>query len=115
MANGLRDAGLLSEADRQWLQVANASASATYQDPAKVVADCFQPELNPGARSWFKVEATHLLDMTAAYLELLSRYNVPWTALRTYTPGRIVYEDTVQVVAVPHIYPDHWPFHAAAR
>ncbi len=43
-------------------------------------------------------------------LELLDRYDVRWVELRTNTPGRITYEDDVQVVAVPFSYPDDWPF-----
>jgi hypothetical protein len=109
MANGLRDAGLLSEEDKQWLKIANATATATYADPTTVVPDCYNSELNPGARSWFKAESMQLLDMTAAYLDLLDRHDVPWMALHTRNPGRLVYEDAVQVVAVPHTYPDHWP------
>jgi len=76
MTNGLRDEGLLGEADKQWLRVANAHASAAYTDPTTVVADCYNLELNPGARSWFKAESTQLLEMTAAYLDLLDRHNV---------------------------------------
>ncbi|MEV8133493.1 hypothetical protein AB0O54_20395 [Pseudarthrobacter oxydans] len=110
MANGLRNEGLLSEADKQWLQVANENANVAYTDPTTVVAGCYNSELNPGARSWFKAESTQLLDMAAAYLDLLDRHNIPWIALRTRNPGRLVYEDEVQVVAVPHTYPDHWPF-----
>ncbi|MFJ6344491.1 hypothetical protein ACIQLM_03085 [Pseudarthrobacter oxydans] len=113
MANGLRNEGLLGEADKQWLQSANANANAAYTDPTTVTADCYNSELNPGARSWFKAESTQLLDMTAAYLDLLDRHDIPWMALRTRNPGRIVYEDEVQVVAVPHTYPDHWPFQPA--
>ncbi|WP_373992761.1 hypothetical protein [Arthrobacter sp. E44] len=110
MANGLGNEGLLNEADRQWLRIANANASATHVDPTTVAADCYNSELNPGARSWFKAESTQLLNMTTTYLDLLDRYDIPWTALRTRNPGRIVYEDEVQVVAVPHTYETHWPF-----
>ncbi|WP_026005582.1 hypothetical protein [Arthrobacter sp. M2012083] len=113
MANGLRDEGLLREEEKQWLHVANAHASAAYADPTTVVADCYDLELNPGARSWFKAESTPLLEMTAAYLDLLDRHSIPWMTLRTRNPGRLVYEDAVQVVAVPHTYPDHWPFRPA--
>lgn len=113
MANGLRDAGLLGEDDEQWLQSANNNATAAYADPTTVVPECYDAGLNPGARSWFKSESTQLLDMTSAYLDLLDRRNVPWMALRTRSPGRLVYEDAVQVVAVPHTCPDHWPFQPA--
>jgi len=36
---------------------------------------------------------------------------VPWTELRTRTPGRITYEDDVQVVAVPYTYDADWRLH----
>jgi hypothetical protein len=113
MANGLRNDGLLSEVDERWLEAANAHATSVYMDPTTVAADCYCPVLNPGARSWFKAESSQLLDMTAEYLDLLDRHDVPWMALRTRNPGRIVYEDAVQVVAVPHTYPEHWPFQFA--
>lgn len=58
--------------------------------------------LNPGAKAWFRASATDLLGFTAGYLHLLDRYGVPWVELRTSSPGRIVCEDGVQVVAVPH-------------
>ncbi len=115
MANGLRNEGLLSEADRRWLEIANATATESYTDPTIVVADCYDSELNPGARSWCKVESSQLLDMTTEYLHLLDRYGVPWMALRTRSPGRFVYEDAVQVVADPHTFPEDWPFRPARR
>lgn len=113
MANGLRDGGLLSDADSEWLKGANIKATATYPDPTTVTADCYDPELNPGARSWFRAESLQLLEMTAEYLNLLDRNGVSWMVLRTRNPGRIVYEDAVQVVAVPQTYEEHWPFRAA--
>ncbi|UIJ35621.1 hypothetical protein [Allobranchiibius sp. GilTou73] len=47
--------------------------------------------------------------MTTDYLRLLDRYDVPWVQLRTAHPGRVVYQDDVQVVAVPFEYPAAWP------
>jgi len=44
------------------------------------------------------------------YLQLLDRYEVPWVQLTTRTPGRIVYQDAEQIVAVPYQYPEDWPF-----
>lgn len=113
MANGLRNEGHLSEADKRWLEIANATATESYTDPTTVVADCYDVELSPGARSWFKAESSQLLEMTSGYLDLLDRYGVLWMALRTSSPGRLVYEDAVQVVAVPHTYLEHWPFQPA--
>lgn len=110
MANGLRESSLLSGDDAAWLLVFNAQMTAAYVDPSLATASCYDSELNPGARSLFKAEADRLLTMTSEYLRLLDRYGVPWVELRTSTPGRLVYEDAVQIVAVPHRYPDHWPF-----
>ena len=113
MANGLRDEGLLNEADKRWLEIANAPATASYADPTTVAGECCNSEVNPGARSWFRAESSQLLDMTTGYLHLLDRYGVPWVALCTRSPGRLVYEDAVHVVAVPHSYLEHWPFQPA--
>jgi len=113
LANGLAQAGLLSREDRRWLDAANEQAEAAYPDPSTVAPGCYDPAANPGARSWFKAEAVALLGMTDAYLELLDRYGIAWVELRTSHPGRIVYEDDVQVVAVPHAYPADWPFPAS--
>lgn len=109
MANGLRDAGMLSPADEERMLAWNSHGERTYTDPCTVVADCYDPAVNPGARSWFKDDATELLRMALRYTELLDRYEVPWTQLCTTRPGRIVYEDSVQVVAVPFAYEEHWP------
>lgn len=59
--------------------------------------------------AWFKLEGGgHLIELTGFYL--LDRYDVPWVELRTSAPGRIHYEDRVQVVTTPWAYPEDWPF-----
>ncbi|ROR73946.1 hypothetical protein [Bogoriella caseilytica] len=110
LANGLGTAGLLSVEDAVWLRAANDRANATYVDPVTVVADCYDHTKNPGARAWFKASAVDLLRQAEVYLGLLDRHRIGWVELRTSAPGRITYEDNVQVVAVPPVYPDHWPF-----
>jgi hypothetical protein len=110
LANGLRDDGRLDATEAQWLRAANDHANATYVDPTTVAPDCYDPVLNRGARSWFTSTAAELLEMTAPFLALLDRHDVPWAELRTRSPGRIVYEDAVQIVAVPQVYPADWPF-----
>nr|WP_076694660.1 hypothetical protein [Tersicoccus sp. Bi-70] len=113
MANGLARSDALSVADATWLADANRSMEAAYADPTKLVPSCYDPALHPGARSWFKVDAVRLLRLTEDYLALLDRYDVRWTELRTRHPGRVTYEDDVQVVAVPFVHPAHWPFEGA--
>ena len=110
MANGLATEKCLSPDDLSWWRAANQRATRLYIDPSTVVPDCYDTELNPGARSWYRESAHELLALTHSYLELLDRYGVRWTELRTSHPGRLTYEDDVQVVAVPLGYPDDWPF-----
>ncbi|WP_196073129.1 VOC family protein [Nakamurella alba] len=110
MANGLAQEGMLSPADATWLREANDSANEAYPDPTTVAPDCYDRTTNPGARSWFRAYATLLLDMVPPYLDLLDRYGIGWTELRTSSPGRITYQDEVQVVAVPQSHPADWPF-----
>ncbi|GAA1490662.1 hypothetical protein GCM10009626_34080 [Brachybacterium sacelli] len=109
MTNGLRDSGLLSMTDAAWVRTQNAYAERTYTDPSTVAAACYDASLNPGARSWFKDDATELLQMARLYTRLLDRHDVPWIELCMSDPGRTVYEDAVQVVAVPYTFEEHWP------
>lgn len=110
LANGLAGELLLAPADAAWVRASNGHANASYVDPSTVVADCYDPVLNPGARSWFTSSARELLELTRGYLDLLDRYGVRWVELRTSTPGRVTYEDAVEVVAVPFTCPEDWPF-----
>jgi hypothetical protein len=76
-----------------------------------VAPECYDRTLNPGARAWFKSGASDQIELARAYLVLLDRYDVGWVELRTAAPGRIVYEDHVQVVAVPYDHDRDWPLH----
>jgi len=114
LANGLRDEGRLSAEEMAWITASNAHMNAAYADPSTVVPGCYDRTLNPRARSWFRVGSADLLRVTREYLDLLDRHDVPWHELRTRTPGRITYEDDVQVVAVPHTH-DEWPFPAPVQ
>ena len=109
LAIGLRDSGRLSLAERGKLEEANARMTEAYVDPTTLVPDCYDRILNPGARAWFRADAVRLLELTRFHLALLERHRVPWMELSTRTPGRIVYEDGVQVVAVPFSFPGDWP------
>lgn len=93
----LRRAGRLDSADL-----------AVYLD----VDDWFREELpNPpfyadgntiGAVTWFKSEAAGgLIERLTPLLQLLDRNGVPHRVSRTASPGRIIYEDEIQVGATP--------------
>lgn len=110
LANGLAHDGLLSEVDLRWWASANARMQAAYASTADDPL-CYDPSKYPNATSWFKdPAATDLIAKTREYLSLLDRYGVPWVEQRTTTPGPVHYEDDVQIVATPYLYPDHWPF-----
>ncbi|WP_354570115.1 hypothetical protein [Glaciihabitans sp. UYNi722] len=96
--------------DAAWHRRANDRANTLYADPTTVAPDCFDPEANAGARSWFTASARELLDATHGYLDLLDRYGVGWMELRTTSPGRITYEDDDQIVAVLPTHEQDWPF-----
>lgn len=110
LANGLATDGRLTAADHAWWAATNAVGDTWYPDPSRTHPDCYDRTLNPGAAAWFRTSATELLALAEGYLQLLDRYDVPWHELRTDRPGRLVYEDDVQVVAVPFRHPEDWPF-----
>ncbi|WP_353648352.1 hypothetical protein ABLG96_16120 [Nakamurella sp. A5-74] len=109
LVNGLGREGSLDTADEAWRRRMNDGITALYLDPTTVDPTCYDRQINPGARAWFRCTATHLLDLTAEYLTVLDRYSVPWVELSTRSPGTVVYADDVQVVAVPYRHPDDWP------
>jgi hypothetical protein len=108
LANGLARGGLLSADDHAWWAAENERGDELYTDPSTVDPACYDRTVNPGARAWFKDSARDLIALTADYLRLLDRYGVPWVELRSASPGRILYEDHVQVVTVPYTYEEHW-------
>ncbi|MFD5327818.1 hypothetical protein [Streptomyces sp. NPDC127092] len=101
LANGLARDGLLSEAEHRFWRAANDWYDAAYPDPSDIDPTVYDPVLNPGAAAWFKVTAVHLLDRVPGYLSLLAAHGVACERVESSDPGRIVYEDAVQVVAVP--------------
>ncbi|MER7515505.1 hypothetical protein [Streptomyces sp. NPDC126499] len=101
LANGLAREGRLSEEQYRFWRAANDWYDAAYPDPSGADPAVYDHEVNPGAVAWFKASATHLLDRVPGYLELLAAHGVPCVRVESADPGRIVYEDDVQVVAVP--------------
>ncbi|MET3923133.1 hypothetical protein [Arthrobacter sp. UYEF20] len=102
LANGLASTGRLSASDWASWRRANNDYDSAYADPSTVDETIYDRAVNPTAQSWFKCEATHLLDGVAFYTDLLLRYNVGWHVIYSDAPGKILYEDDVQIVVVPH-------------
>lgn len=103
LANGLARNGKLSGEDYRWWQNANAWYDAAYPDPNLLDPTVYDRARHLHAQAWFKSSAVHLLARIPGYPNLLDRYGVQWEQLHSSTPGRVLYEDHVQVV----VDPDH--------
>ncbi|MEU8540374.1 hypothetical protein AB0C52_10360 [Streptomyces sp. NPDC048717] len=101
LANGLARDGRLSPAEYRFWRESNDWYDAAYPDPSATDPGVYDPALNPGAVAWFKGTARHLIERVPGYLALLAAHEVPCVRVESADPGRIVYEDDVQVVAVP--------------
>jgi len=99
LANGLGASGSLAASDLTWWRAANDFGNAAYIDPETAVPGVYSS--NPTAKAWFKTSAAHLVSYSSSYLVLLKRYDIECGFRYTDEPGRIVYEDAVQVIAVP--------------
>lgn len=99
LANGLGAAGRLSPGDHAWWRAANDFGNGAYADPESAAPGVYRD--HPTAAAWFKTSAAHLVSYTHGYLVLLKRYDVECAVRFCDDPGRILYEDTVQVIAVP--------------
>lgn len=102
LANRLAKQGHLSPEDLVSLRSANAYYDAAYPTPDRTVYD---PVANPGAQAWFKPTAQHLLARVGFYVDLLRRHDVDCRLFHSDDPGRVIYEDDVQIVVVPQAGP----------
>lgn len=101
LANGLAREGRLNEAEHRFWRAGNDWFDAVYTDPSTVDPAVYDPDLHPGAVAWFKADAAHLIVRVTGYLELLATHGVECERMESSDPGRIIYEDGDQVVAVP--------------
>ncbi|WP_435195222.1 hypothetical protein [Streptomyces sp. NRRL F-5630] len=102
LVNNLAREGKLSDEQENFRRRNNSWYDAAYTDPSTVDPHVYDHEINPGAAAWFKPSATHLLARVSGYLEILSAHGIDCRALRSVDPGRVIYEDDVQIVVVPH-------------
>jgi hypothetical protein len=99
LANALARDDLLTPEDRAWWRASNDWMDATYPDPGAVDATLFDKTINPTATCWFKSTAEPILARVPGYLAILDRYGVAWRERRTEATGRVLYEDSVQVIS----------------
>ncbi|WP_214405486.1 hypothetical protein [Pseudonocardia lacus] len=99
LANGLALAGALSADEMEFWRTTNAWFHANFPLPDAAIYD---RAVNPLASSWFKTAtADFLLARVPGYLQILGAHGVRCVEVRSDAPGRIVYDDEYQVVAVP--------------
>ncbi|MFJ8820866.1 hypothetical protein ACIREE_03695 [Streptomyces sp. NPDC102467] len=101
LLNNLGRQGRLSAEQESFRRANNSWYDAAYTDPSTVDPSVYDPAVNPGATAWFKPSATHLVERLDGYLEILDAHGVPWRKATSTDPGRVVYEDDVQIVVVP--------------
>ncbi|MFE8975878.1 hypothetical protein ACFYM7_20975 [Streptomyces cyaneofuscatus] len=102
LINSLAREGKLTAEQEAFRRSNNSWYNAAYTDPSTVDPTVYDHEINPGAAAWFKPTATHLLQRVPGYLQVLTAHGVDCQLLRSADPGRVIYEDDVQVVVVPH-------------
>ncbi|MFI8287720.1 hypothetical protein EAO71_21930 [Streptomyces sp. ms191] len=102
LVNTLAREGRLSTEEEAFRRVHNSWYDAAYPDPSTVDPTVYDRTTNPGAAAWFKPSATHLIERVTGYLEILRAHGVDCRTRHCADPGRIVYEDDVQIVVVPY-------------
>jgi hypothetical protein len=82
--------------------MAVTSDDAAYPDPGTVDPSLWDRTKHSHTSCWFKESATHLLSRVCGYLHILSTHRVEWVEVRSTDPGRVLYEDDVQIVVAPY-------------
>lgn len=106
LTNGLAREGRLSVTEHALWRASNDWYDTHVTNPATVDPTVYDATLNPGAAAWFRATATTPLTRVLPYLDILSAHGVPCVRVETRTPGRIIYEDAEQVVAVRALVPE---------
>ncbi|SCD44383.1 hypothetical protein GA0115239_101858 [Streptomyces sp. BpilaLS-43] len=101
LVNTLARTGRLTAGQEAFRRANNRWYDAAYPDPSTVDPAVYDDTVNPGAAAWFKPTATHLIERVPGYLGLLAAHGVACRKVVSTAPGRIVYEDDVQIVVVP--------------
>lgn len=102
LVNNLAREGRLSDEQESFRRTNNSWYDIAYTDPSTVDPTIYDDAINPGAAAWFKPSAAHLLARVPGYQEILAAHDVECVVLSSTDPGRVIYEDDVQVVVVPH-------------
>lgn len=113
LTNLLGRAGRLTPAEHATWRAGNDWYNEAYPDPTDADPAVYDETVHPRATAWFKGTATHLIERVPPYLEILRSHGVPCVRVEAPDPGRVIYEDDVQVVVVPHDPAAPTSFHPA--
>ena len=114
LVNQLAFDGRLNAEQERFRRTTNDWYNANFPNPAHVDPAVYDRALNPAAVAWFKSTARIFIDRVAGYLDILDAHGIDCEMIQTCEPGRIIYEDEFQVIAVPY-NPDSSSEGAAAR
>ncbi|WP_330291545.1 hypothetical protein [Streptomyces sp. NBC_00576] len=101
LANELAAQGKLTDHQYRFWRSNNDWYDTNYTNPTSVDPEIYDPQVHPGAVAWFKPSAQHLIKRVDGYLELLASHGVECRRLESSNPGKVIYEDTDQVVVIP--------------
>jgi hypothetical protein len=104
LVNTLARDGKLTLEQERFRRANNDWYDAAYTNPTTVDPTVYDLERNPGAVAWFKSSSHELIARVDGYLEILSAHEVGCERVESPDPGKIIYEDEYQVVAVPHAW-----------
>lgn len=98
--NTMAKRGELSPQQEAFRRANNDWFDANMTLPTEVVPELYS-EAHPQGVAWFKASAKEHLARVPGYLAILDAHGVPWHELRCVSPGTILYEDALQVIATP--------------
>lgn len=103
LVNMLGNRGLLTSDEEHFRRTTNAWYDSSYVNPMSVDPTVYDSDINPHAAAWFLPAAEPLMKPIPGYLRILAAHNLPCERYTSSDPGRIIYKDPHQVVAIPHM------------
>jgi len=100
LVNVLGRHGTLTPEEERFRRENNDWYDAAYPDPALADPAVYDQAVNPDAEAWFKTSALELLGRVSGYLAILDAHGIAWEQVWADHPGKIIYEDAYQVVAL---------------
>ncbi|WP_228830730.1 hypothetical protein [Nocardia beijingensis] len=101
LVNGLARSGRLTANQERFRRRENAWYEEDLVDPGRLDPSPYDRARHPGAEAWFKSSAARVLAHVDGYLAILDAHGIEWSRLSSTAPGRIIYNDSDQVIVEP--------------